>query len=229
MAELLKNIPIPPQDLAYVKEFSKFGFIPGQNFDPTSLSSQQIEALNEAVKRAQVRIKKDWDEHPFATTENGWGVIKNVIGNYGTHYEVRAAVAFGGLGANLPEDAIYPATNVDSKGQLLNGKFRYKIHFDKGDLPPVKAFWSLTMYDEHHFFVPNPLNRYAIGDRDPLKFNADGSLDIYIQNSRPNKDQESNWLPAPSGNFNLLLRLYQPGKEILNGTWKPPYVKKSVI
>lgn len=226
LADILKKTPIPAQDAEYVKQFSTFGFIPGQSFDVSKLSSEQIATLNKAVKLAQIKIKRDWEEHPFATTENGWGVIRKGIGNYGTNYAVRAAVAFGGLGANLPEDAIYPATSVDSNGQPLNGKFRYVVHFDKGGLPPVNAFWSITMYDEHQFFVPNPINRYAIGDRDKLQFNRDGSLDIYIQNTPPNKDQESNWLPAPNDNFNLLLRLYSPSKEIINGTWKPPAVRK---
>lgn len=226
LAQLLKNTPIPTSDTAYVKRFSKFGFIPGKDFDAANLAPQQIQNLNAAVKQAQNQIKEGWDKHPFATIENGWGVMIKDIGNYGTNYAVRAAVAYGGLGANLPEDAIYPTTNVDSDGQPLNGKFRYVIHFDKGDLPPVDAFWSITMYNDRHFFVPNAINRYAIGDRDPLKFNADGSLDIYLQNPAPEKEWESNWLPAPKDNFNLIFRLYQLKKEALNGTWKPPKIKK---
>ena len=226
LSTLLKTISIPVQDLGHVKEFSKFGLIPGQNFDANTLSPQQTKALNESVKNAQLQIKNTWTKHPFATTENGWGVIRTGIGNYGTDYDMRAAVAYGGLGANLPEDAIYPVTNVDSTGQPLNGKFSYVIHFDKNALPPVKAFWSITMYNERHFFIPNSLKRYAIGDRDKLKFNADGSLDIYIQNSAPKEAQKANWLPSPKDNFNLMLRLYQPGSEILNGAWKPPAVKK---
>jgi hypothetical protein len=227
LAFLLKKREIPASDKEYVKQFSKFGLIPGENFDLSALTSQQIQNLNSAVKKAQNQIKQEWDQHPFAVTENGWGVMIKDIGNYGTNYTVRAAVAFGGLGANLPEDAIYPVTNVDSSGQLLNGKFRYIIHFDKDKMPPVKAFWSLTMYNERHFFNQNSINRYAIGDRDQLKFNADGSLDIYLQNLPPNNLKEVNWLPAPAGNFNLLLRLYSPKIEALNGTWKPPEVKKA--
>jgi hypothetical protein len=226
LAVLLKKTSTPPSDKDYVKQFSKFGLVPGNDFNASALSSQQIQDLNAAVKKAQNQIKQEWDQHPFAVTENGWGMIKD-IGNYGTNYKVRAAVAFGGLGANLPEDAIYPVTNVDNKGQLLSGKFHYIVHFDKDKMPPVGAFWSLTMYNDRHFFNENPINRYAIGDRDQLKFNSDGSLDIYLQNLPPSNLKEVNWLPAPAGNFNLLLRLYAPKKEALNGTWKPPEVKRA--
>lgn len=226
LALLLKKTPIPNADKEYVKQFSKFGLIPGDNFDVSTLTSQQIRDINEAVKDAQNQIEEEWDKHPFAVTVNGWGIMLKDIGNYGTNYKLRAAVAFGGLGANLPEDAVYPVTNVDSTGQQLNGKFRYIVHFDKDKLPPVEAFWSLTMYNEHHFFVKNSINRYAIGSKDKLIFNSDGSLDIYLQNQPPSDLKLNNWLPAPERNFNLLLRLYAPKKEVLNGTWKPPEVKR---
>lgn len=226
LALQLKKTPLPSADKEYAKSFSKFGLVPGNDFDTSTLSSQQIQELNTAAKKAQRLIEEEWNQHPFAEVENGWGVMIKDIGNYGTHYKLRAAVAFGGLGANLPEDAIYPFTNVDSQGQPLSGKFQYVVHFDKDQLPPVGAFWSLTMYNEHHFFVKNPINRYAIGDRDVLKFNPDGSLDIYLQNLPPSSSKEANWLPAPAGGFNLLLRLYEPKKEALNGTWKPPVVKR---
>lgn len=222
LALLLKKVPIPPADKEYVKNFAQFGLVPGEDFEVPN----QTQELDAAVKAAQKEIQKEWDTHPFAETVNNWGIMIKEIGNYGTNYKVRAAVAFGGLGANLPEDAIYPVTNVDSTGQPLNGKFHYVVHFDKGALPPVGAFWSLTMYDDQHFFVANPLNRYAIGDRNPLIFNADGSLTLYLQNESPGQDKEANWLPAPAGNFNLLLRLYEPKKEALDGSWKPPKVNK---
>lgn len=159
LVELLQKTAIPLADKEYVKQFSKFGLNSGKGFDTSTLSEEQIKILNEAVKKAQNQIKQEWNDHPFAKTENGWGIMLKDIGNYGKNYKVRAAVAFGGLGANLPEDAIYPFTNVDSTGQLLNGKFNYVVHFDKEQPPPVKAFWSLTMYDDRHFFVKNPINR----------------------------------------------------------------------
>lgn len=146
------------------------------------------------------------------------------LGSYGTDYRHRAGVAWVGLGANLPQDALYPMARVDGEGKPLSGEHRYVMHFDKEQLPPVNAFWSLTMYNNRQFFVDNLLDRYAIGDRDNLSFNPDGSLDIYIQHASPGKNQESNWLPAPKDSFNLIMRLYWPKSEVLDGGWSPPPV-----
>ena len=157
---------------------------------------------------------------------NGWSVAFKGFANPGTDYDLRALVAFLGLGANLPEDAIYPTSAVDGDGNPYNGANKYVMHFDKGQTPPVNAFWSLTMYSAEGYFVANPIDRYAIGNRNPLKYNADGSLDLYFQNVSPGKDKEANWLPAPAGAFNLLLRLYWPKEEMLKGNWTPPPVKK---
>ena len=148
------------------------------------------------------------------------------IGRYGTDYLFRSIVARIGLGSNLPEDGIYPFTRVDAEGKALTGANRYVIRFPKGQLPPVGAFWSVTMYNSKQAFVDNPINRYAIGDRDKLKFDDDGSLTLYVQHESPGKDKESNWLPAPKDEFNLIMRLYSPKKEILDGTWKPPAVER---
>ena len=134
-------------------------------------------------------------------------------------------VALAFLGANLPEDAIYPYTEVDGTGQPLNGTNHYMIHFAEGQLPPINAFWSLAIYGEDHFFVKNPINRYAIGDRDKLVFDEDGSLNIYIQHEAP-KSKGANWLPAPRGNFNVIMRMYWPKPEVIDGTWKVPPVKQ---
>jgi hypothetical protein len=138
----------------------------------------------------------------------------------------RSVVALIGLGANLPEDAIYPRATEDTDGQPLTGANRYVVHFPTGQLPPVNAFWSLTMYNSKQFFVHNPIDRYAIGDRDKLKFNDDGSLTINIQHESPGKEKESNWLPAPKDSFNVFMRLYWPKKEIVDGVWKAPGVER---
>ena len=136
-------------------------------------------------------------------------------------------IAYNGLGANLDADAIYPASSTDADGEAYDGsKHTYVLHFDKGETPPSNAFWSLTMYNNEGFLCANPINRFAIGDRNPLKKNADGSVDIHIQKDSPGKDKEDNWLPAPNGPFNLLLRVYWPKEEMLNGNWVPPGVKK---
>jgi hypothetical protein len=135
--------------------------------------------------------------------------------------------ALVGLGANLPEDAIYPMATQDSEGQPLHSDHQYVVHFEKVQLPPVNAFWSLTMYNSLDFLAENPIGRYAIGDRDKLKYNKDGSLDIYVQRTAPEKTKESNWLPAPKeGIFNLTLRMYWPKQAAIDKTWMPPVVKR---
>jgi hypothetical protein len=162
---------------------------------------------------------------------NGWG-FSTKTGIYGTNYIQRALITAIGLGANRPQDAVYP-TSKGSPGHFItrsyDGSENYVLSFKKGLTPPVSGFWSLTMYDENYFFVDNPLDRYSISVRQPLKKNADGSLDLYIQNASPGADKESNWLPAPKGKFILMMRLYWPNESdpsIINGSWTLPPVKK---
>ncbi len=146
---------------------------------------------------------------------------------YGTNYLQRALITAIGLGANRPQDAVYPTSVADADGKPYSGANKYVVHFSKGQLPPVKGFWSLTMYDAAYFFVANPLDRYSISARESLKTNADGSVDLYIQNESPGKDKESNWLPAPKDKFILMFRLYWPSEtppSIIDGTWKIPPV-----
>lgn len=159
------------------------------------------------------------------TKVNGWQLFNN-CGRYGTNYVERAAVTYAGLGCNLPEDAIYPTTMVDSEGRTLNGAHRYVLRFGKDSLPPVEAFWSTTMYDKDFFLVPNTLNRSAISSWMDLKKNADSSVTIYVQKQSPGAARESNWLPAPDGDFVLMLRMYQPEPAVISGQWKPPAVKR---
>jgi hypothetical protein len=156
---------------------------------------------------------------------NGWRIATENIGNYGTDYLQRACVELIGLGANLPEDAIYPIVYVDADGNPFTGSSRYVWHLAKDELPPVHAFWSLTLYDAEGFQVANDLNRFAIGDRDDLRFNDDGSVDIAIQHDACTEGT-SNWLPAPADGFNLCAPLYYPKPEVLDGTWTPPAVTK---
>ncbi len=157
--------------------------------------------------------------------ENGWRVLTKGIGTYGTDYMQRAAVAAFGLGANLPADAVYPsATGSTPRGQPLKGDKAYVLHFAKDQMPPVNAFWSLTMYDKDGYFVPNSLQRFAARDS-RLKKNSDGSVDIYLQPDSPGKAREANWLPSPKDEpFTLLLRLYWPKEPVLDGSYKPPGV-----
>jgi hypothetical protein len=132
-----------------------------------------------------------------------------------------------GLGANLPEDAVYPLNLFDKSGKPLDGANKYTIHFDKADLPPVDAFWSITLYDPAGNAFPNSIDRQAVSSWMPFAYNADGSLDLYFQNEDPGKEHEANWLPAPQGGFNLTMRLYAPRSEILVGKWNPPPVEKA--
>jgi hypothetical protein len=147
------------------------------------------------------------------------------MGVYGNYNLTRAIVALVGLGANLPEDAVYPLNLGDADGKPLTGASKYVLRFAKNQIPPVGAFWSIT-FDKDGFPTANAIDRNAIGDRDALTFNSDGSLDIYFQHEAPGKDKEANWLPVPAGDFNLTMRLYAPRLEVLDGRWAPPPVKR---
>ena len=158
------------------------------------------------------------------TRVNGWGTTLT-CGEPGNSILVRAACATDLPAVNVAHEAVYWTTTVDSSGQKLNGQHDYVLHFPAGQLPPNDAFWSLTMADAQNHFVDNPINRYSVGDRSNLVPNADGSVDIYIQNTAP-AGHESNWLPAPAGKFILWLRVYLPGASILDGKYNvPPVVK----
>jgi len=148
------------------------------------------------------------------------------MGSYGASYLQRANIARIGIGANLVEDAVYPLLLHDSSGDEPVGDHNYVLHFDADRLPPVDAFWSVTMYDGEGFPVLNPLDRYALGDRDPLVYSDDGSLDPNIGHESPGPDRESNWLPAPLGPLGVTMRLYAPRPEILDGRWDPPPLKR---
>jgi len=158
---------------------------------------------------------------------NGWATPPASLGNFGTDYNLRAVVAMVGLGANLPADATYPNTRVDGRGEPLNGRHRYRLRFKAGELPPVNAFWSVTAYGPDDFLIPNPIQRYALGDRDPLVRNPDGSLDLFVQSDPPQDGRTSNWLPVRAGEpFLLNARLYWPKAEALNGRWAMPAVER---
>jgi len=191
--------------------------VPGKDFVIGTLDPATRKGLERAFVAARQEIKSPATGSSGAT-ENGWTVKRTSMGSYGADYPTRALVALVGLGANLPQDAIYPMTTVDGEGKSLTGANRYVIHFDKDRIPPTNAFWSVTMYDMQRFFVPNLIDRYAIGDRDRLKFNADGSLDLFIQHDSSGPERESNWLPAPKGEFNLIMRLYWPKASMLDGS-----------
>jgi hypothetical protein len=224
-AELTAANPPHENDYPIVHRMARLGIVPGAPLDLGDLAPDAARALESAAAAARPIIQKG-----IATQgrrESGWRTRLSTIGTYGTDYRNRANVAFGGLGANPIEDAIYPSTAVDASGSPFSSAGRYVIHFPKGQLPPVRAFWSLTLYDDRQLFATNPLHRHALGDRDALVFNRDGSLDIYIRRDSPGYDHEANWLPAPpKGGFTLTLRLYWPKPEALDGSWTPPPVRR---
>ena len=219
-AELLKANPPHANDYPILARLKRIGIEPGKSFSLASASPEVQRALNAAVPEAQQDIEAA--SQRSGVLANGWRTNLTAIGTYGTDYLHRAGIAFAGLGANTIEDAVYPSLFADTNGEPLSSDRRYQLHFDKDQIPPVRAFWSLTMYDERQLFAANPIDRYAIGDRDKLAFNPDGSLDLYIQRESPGADKESNWLPTPaSGPFTMNLRLYWPKREVLEGTWVP--------
>jgi hypothetical protein len=224
-AELMKVHRPHPSDWSVVQRMSRLGLIVGESFDPTALGSKVLDAVDAAPSRAQNDLAASLST--MAAVVNGWQMNTNSIGVYGNFYAKRAVVAMMGLGANPPEDAVYPLLMADGQGNNVEGGNDYVLHFDAGELPPAGAFWSVTMYDEHGFQVANELSRFAIGDRDPLQYNADGSLDLYIQHGNPGPEREPNWLPAPRGPLGITMRLYAPEPVVLSGAWAPPPLQKS--
>jgi len=227
-AELLKKYPPHPNDYPILFRMKAIGLEPGKSWDASKLDANTTALINNSTKEALNEISGYLKRGGGGRHVNGWNILTDNMGTYGTSYLQRALVALAGLGANLPADAIYPAAFVDGDGKPLDGANKYVLHFDKGQTPPADAFWSLTMYDEQGFQVANPISRFAIGDRDKLKFNEDGSLDIYIQPESPGADKESNWLPSPSsGGIQPTLRLYSPRASVMDGTWAPPPLKRA--
>jgi hypothetical protein len=221
--ELMRNNPASRADSVILRGLATLGIFPGKRFKLSGLNESLAKGFEAGFWTGHQRILEEAQE-PHGTVINGWDFMNNV-GQYGTDYLWRAVVAMIGLGANLPDDAVYPRATHDSQGEPLNGRNRYVIRFEKGQLPPVAAFWSITMYNSKQLLVKNPINRYAIGDRDSLHFESDGSLMLFVQHSSPGAQLESNWLPAPDDSFNLIMRLYWPSKEVINGSWKPPRIE----
>ena len=217
------NVP-HKDDTVMLGDLARIGLVPEQDFDSSRLTPQQLQALNDGVHAAMERIEKFVASG--AAIKPGWSSFQGTVGRYGTNYMARAVTARVAVGANPVEDAVYIGSSADASGQPLNGSTRYRMHFDASNLPPVLAFWSVTVYDKDGYFVANPINRYAIGDRDRLKFNPDGSLDLYIQSQDPGPDLQSNWMPCGDGLFNLMMRLYWPEQAILDGIWHPPALER---
>jgi hypothetical protein len=224
-AELLKVNPPHITDQPIIAQLKKIGIEPGKSFALEKADPAIRNALTSAPEDGQRLM--EWKLPTLARASNGWSMNTDAMGVYGNYYLKRAIIAQVGLGANVPEDAIYPINLGDETGRPLDGAYRYALHFDKGDTPPANAFWSVTLYDPEGFQVANSLNRFAVSSWMPFKYNADGSLDLYFQNVSPGKDKEANWLPAPKGEFNLTMRVYAPRSEALTGKWNPPPVRRA--
>lgn len=229
-ARLLKTNPPAEADAPMVAKLARIGVVPGQDFDPSKLPAAISTGISMAPKLGQHTIS-GWREDGVTAgdfvSKNGWAYTTKA-GNYGTNYRQRAFVTEVGVGANLPEDAVYLTSDSTDRKQKYSGTTKYIMHFDKGQLPPARGFWSLTMYGSDYYFVDNPLNRYTLSARDTFIENPDGSTDIYLQADSPGPDKEANWLPAPRDRFSLMLRLYWPTEKkpsILDGTWHIPPVK----
>ncbi len=225
VAQLMAQNSPKAADAEMVKKMAKIGLVPGQPFELSTdnfILKTKLKALPNFIHKKMEQRRTNPDT---SLLTNGWMAVYKDIGTYGTDYIRRAYIDFVGLGANIPEDAIYPNCTTDVNGQPLDASTNYQIHFDADELPPVNAFWSLTAYTAEEFLVENKLNRFALGDRDSLIYNADGSLDLYIQSSPPKAELMQNWLPIPAeGAFSLTLRLYWPKAEALDGEWKIPFV-----
>lgn len=226
-AELLKDNPPALIDYPLLHRLERTGFKVGASFD--------LNAAPDNLRRAFERARNDGNALVLSEGNKaagiggkGW-VYTTRSGAYGVDYLYRAAIAQCCLGENLPQDAVYPSLANDSDGMPLDGSNKYVLRFEKGKLPPVNAFWSVTAYDKDGYFIPNALRRQALGDRDKLTQNADGSVYLYIQAETPGGEKEANWLPVAAGRqFNLYMRLYWSREEVLNGQWTPPPVERAM-
>lgn len=221
---LLVENPTYPGDAPALKSFEKLNIAPGADFSMDDFSAEVAEAISEGYAAGKAEMLAN--AKSLGEIKNGWTLTYD-MGRYGTRYAYRAAWTLIGIGGNLLEDAFYPTTLLDADGNSLDGASKYTLTFTKDEIPPAKAFWSLTMYDIESYLVPNELNRYALGDRSELNYAPDGSLTIYLQKENPGKDKEANWLPAPDGPFRLALRLYAPEEDVINRRWLPPAVRKT--
>lgn len=228
LAMLMKDNPPAAYDGPMLDKLEILGLVAGQPFDLSpmpfaeSIPIKEGYALGKAALHAMV-------SNSGGVPINGWTVMTSGIGEYGDNYDVRAVTAVVGLGANLPEDAVYPRTAVDGAGEPLSNASRYTLTFEPGQWPPTNAFWSLTLYDSGQALVENPIHRYALGDRSDLVLNPDGSLTIHIQKDAVAGAMMNNWLPAPKGDnqaFNLIMRVYWPKPEVLDGSWVVPPVRR---
>jgi hypothetical protein len=223
-AKLLAVNPPHPTDFSALARIAGLGIAAGKPFSVGDFDAQQRSEIAAGFSAALSDVMSSLGT--MGTRVNGWTILNNNVGVYGNAYLQRSLVALVGLGANPPEDAVYPLLVADADGQPVTGEHDYVLHFDADKLPPVSAFWSVTMYDGEGYQVANEINRFAIGDRDKLTYNANGSLDLYLQHTNPGPERVPNWLPAPCGALGVTMRLYAPKHSVFDGTWAPPPVRR---
>lgn len=222
LSRLMARNRARPSDRAALQRFTGVGLVPGV-YDPGGSGWLARAAAARGVQVARRRLAQAVSELPAGPT--GWRTAREGLGAYGTNYNLRAGVALIGLGANKVEDAIYPTAEIDSDGRALDGGGVYRIRFAPGATPPAGAFWSLTAYDAQGFLLDT--DRHALGDRDALAYEPDGSLEITIAAARPDGAQEANFLPVTAGErFMLTARLYDPAPAALSGAWTMPPVER---
>ena len=216
----------PPHltDFSVLARIGSLGIVPGEDFDPGQFDEAELAEIEAGATRGRELLSTA--QATLGTVADGWMLYRDTMGVYGNFYLKRAVVTLVGLGANPVEDAIYPLLLTDADGQAVTGDHDYVLHFDADDLPPAAAFWSVTMYDAEGFQAANALDRFALGDRDDLRYGADGSLDLYLQHESPGPEREPNWLPAPRGPLGVTMRLYAPLPEALDGRWVPPALRR---
>lgn len=226
LCDLLPKNPAAPYDSVMVRNLAKLGITPGGKFDLSNFSESEQSAIEIGYANGKIELANS-SQTIQKLNSNGWGYILQDIGTYGNNYETRAFIALIGLGANLPEDAVYPTTDIDNANQPFNTNHEYTMTFPAGQTPPAQGFWSITMYNDQQFLVKNQMSRYAIGSYNNLQYNNDNSLTLYIQKNNPGGDKESNWLPTSEidgSSFNLMMRIYWPGELVLNNQWEIPAV-----
>ncbi|AVJ25966.1 DUF1254 domain-containing protein [Achromobacter spanius] len=226
-AELLRKHPPHATDQPLLALLRRVGLVPGRPFDFDKLDHSAKQGMRRGVRAARDRMAAAAGHSLRAT--DGWLQETGSIGVYGNDWLRRALAAQAQPGSGLPEDLTVLVLATDSDGALLDGAHRYTLHLDSGRLPDTGAFWSLTAYDGQGLPVPNPVNRMALGSRDPLRYNADGSLDLVFSNAAPPPEDQSNWLPIPAaGPVGMLLRVYTPGPAVRDGVWTPPAVRRDI-
>ncbi|AOB33134.1 hypothetical protein AKI39_23845 [Bordetella sp. H567] len=224
-AELAARYPPHDGDGPMLQRMARLGLAPGQHFELSRLPADIRAAVEAGVLRGQASVRSPIQPRPQGG--DAWRMPQRRLGSYGTDYPLRARTARVQIATPLPEDEIVLRASADSDGRPLDGSFRYEVRFDRGQLPPADALWSMTLYNDRRELFDNPINLYAVGTRHPLTPAADGTWTVYVQYAQPAGEQVRNWLPAPqSGRFTLMLRLYQPREDAAEGLWTPPAIRR---